>query len=158
MSVPVKLSEIVDGMQFQSDETSHYLNRKTGEVLPVTDEELSAAEEEDSLEQHPQWQREVIEMARNILDDEKGETYVELPSTFEIHEYSIMEKFCLSIVDERISESLYRSIKGSGAFSRFKDGIHRFGVVDEWNRYRDEALKEIAKQWCEVNNIECIDD
>ncbi|NIS71984.1 MAG: hypothetical protein GTO12_24570 [Proteobacteria bacterium] len=158
MSVPVKLSEIVDGMEFQTNELSNYLNRKTGEVFPIGDEEFSAAEEGDSLEDCPEWQQEVIEVARAILDDEKGETYIELPSKFDIHEYGIMEEFCLSISDEKISESLYRAIKGRGAFGRFKDGIHRFGVAEDWYEYRDEALKKIAKEWCEANNVEYIDD
>jgi len=158
MSVPVKLSEILDGMQFQTDELSHYLNKKTGEVFAVTDGEFGAAEEENSLEQYPAWQQEAIELARAILDDENGEAYVELPSKFDIHEYSILEEFCLSIGDKKISESLYREIKGRGAFGRFNDAIRRFGVADDWYRYRDERLRKIAKEWCEANNIEYTDD
>lgn len=154
----MKLSEIVATMEFQTDETSSYLNRKTGEVVTVTDGELGAAEDGDSLEEYPGWQHEVVERGRAILDDENEETYIALPSMFDIHEYRIMERFCLSIVDKEISESLYRAIKGRGAFRRFKDDVHRFGVADDWHRYRDEALKKIAKEWCEANSIEYVED
>jgi hypothetical protein len=43
MSIPVKLSEIILGMESQSDEMRSYLNIKTGEVVTVSDEEFSAA-------------------------------------------------------------------------------------------------------------------
>jgi hypothetical protein len=36
----------------------------------------------------------------------------------------------LSITDQRISEELYYSIKGKGAFRRFRDMIRRFDIED----------------------------
>jgi hypothetical protein len=36
----VKLSDIVEGLEFQSDECLSYLNTATGEVVSITDEEL----------------------------------------------------------------------------------------------------------------------
>ena len=50
MTARVKLSDIVEGLEFQSDERSSYLNTVTGEVVSVTHEELRAAEEEQPLE------------------------------------------------------------------------------------------------------------
>ena len=38
----VKLQDIFEGMDFQSDERSSYLNTTTGEVVSITDEELRA--------------------------------------------------------------------------------------------------------------------
>ena len=49
---------------------------------------------------------------------------------------------------------MYSSIKGSGAFQRFKNKIHHYGIADEWYKYKDEALKELAIEWCEENEIE----
>jgi hypothetical protein len=54
-----------------------------------------------------------------------------------------MERFCFTISDKKISESLYHAIKGKGAFSRFKDAIHRYGI---------------AEDWCEENGIEYTED
>jgi hypothetical protein len=45
------------------------------------------------------------------------------------------------------------SIKGSGAFRRFKDNIRRFNLKEDWYRYRDESIREIAVEWCEENSI-----
>ena len=46
----VKLSDLIEGMDFQSDERSAFLNLTTGEVVSVTDEELRAAENDAPLE------------------------------------------------------------------------------------------------------------
>ena len=46
----VKLQDILEGMDFQSDERSSFLNLTTGEVVSITDEELRAAENDEPLE------------------------------------------------------------------------------------------------------------
>ena len=156
MSKSVKLSDLIDGMEFQSEEMSSYLNKETGEVVSVTDDEICTADnplEEDSLD----LDEEQIEIARDILDDVSGKKYIPLPSKYDIHEYNIMEKFCLSIADNRISDTLHKVIKGKGAFRRFKDSIQILDVEDEWFRYRDESIKRIAIDWCQENDIKYID-
>ena len=39
MAVHVKLKDIIEGLEFQSDESFSYLNTPTGEVVSVTTEE-----------------------------------------------------------------------------------------------------------------------
>src|SRR5262249_40414102 len=92
----VKLKDIIEGLEFQADECFAYLNTTTGEVISVTTEELRAAEEEAPLEDFPEWQHEAIRMAKDIVETDR---YLPLPDRFEIHEYSIMERFCLSVDD-----------------------------------------------------------
>jgi len=62
MILPVKLSAIIEGMDFQSDEGRSYLHTATGEVIYITDEELRAAEEEAPLDDFPEWQHDQIRM------------------------------------------------------------------------------------------------
>ena len=112
----VKLRDVVDGLEMQADEMSAYLNKRTGEVVPISSEDLSAAEEEEDLEDYPEWQQESILKAKEILE---SEDWIELPSKFEIDEYGIMEDFCRSVADPEISERLLSSIRGRGAFGRF---------------------------------------
>lgn len=150
-----KLTNIIEGMESQSDEMCSYLNIKTGEVVYITNEEMNAAEDGASLDGFPDWQKDSIEIAVDIIE---GEDYLPLPSKFYIHEYDIMERFCLSIEDEKLCNTLHRSIKGSGAFRRFKDSIHRFNIEDKWYKYRDEALKDIAIDWCKRNDIDFLED
>lgn len=154
MAVTVKLSDIIEGMEMQTDEMRSFLNKENGTVYSITYEELRAAEDEEPLEKFPQWQRESIELAVEILETDN---YIALPSKFDIHEYNIMEEFCLSLEDEELSDLLYNSIKGSGAFRRFKDNIHRHGIAEEWYKFREEAFKKIAIEWCADNDIRYTD-
>ena len=84
--------------------------------------------------------------------------YLKLPSRFDIHEYEIMERFCLSIPDGKMSAILLGKIRGSGAFHRFEDAIYNYGIENDWFKYRDEAYKEIAIAWLESNGIAYSDD
>src|SRR5215210_2227462 len=94
MPAVVALREVVDHLNMVGDESSAYLNKTTGELILLSDEELSAAEEQEELEDYPEWQRVMIQKAREVLD---SDDYLELPSKFDIHEYRIMEEFCRSI-------------------------------------------------------------
>jgi Uncharacterised protein family (UPF0158) len=150
MEVQVKLKDIIEGMDFLSDERSSFLNLTTGEVVAITDEELRADENDAPLEDFPEWQHDAIRMAKDIVETDR---YLPLPDRFEIHEYSIMERFCLSVDDDDIRDDLCHAIRGRGAFRRFKDRIRAYGIAEAWYRYRDEALREIAMAWCEAHGI-----
>jgi len=151
---PVKLKDIVDEMEIQMDEYHKYFNKETGEIITVSSEELSIAEEseeDDDFSEYPDWQRASIKDALDVI--ENWTNYIELPDKWEINEYDIMEDFCGSVKNDRVSNALYSAIQGRGAFRRFKDAICRYGVEDDWYKFRYEALKDIAIQWCEENEI-----
>ena len=150
MTIQVKLQDILEGMDFQSDEQSSFLNLTTGAVVAITDEELRAAEHDEALEDFPEWQHDQIRIAREMLETDH---YLPLPDRFEIHEYQIMERFCLSVDDEDMRDDLCDAIRGRGAFRRFKDRMQWYGMAEEWYRYRDAALREIAVAWCEAHGI-----
>lgn len=151
---PVKLKDIVDEMEIQMDEYKKYFNKETGKIITVTTEELSIAEEseeDDDFSEYQDWQRDSIMDALDVLDN--WENYIELPDKWEINEYDIMEVFCGSVKNERISNDLFSVIQGRGVFRRFKDAICRYGIEGDWYKFHDEALKNIAIQWCEDNEI-----
>ena len=152
METRVKLSDIIEGMQFQSDESSSFLNNKTGEVVLMTDYAMQAAEDDEPLEDVPDWEQKLIAVAREIIAE--SSQYIALPTKYDIDEYSIMESFCMSMDNQEIGDILYDLISGSGAFRRFKNAIHKYDVADEWYTYRDNAMKELAIEWCRENNIE----
>lgn len=150
MPIPVKLSEVVDEMSMSGDEISTYLNRVTGEMVTVTAEEKRVAEDPDEWDDLPGWERENMPGVKEALE---SEDYVILPGKFEIHEWSIMEDFAQSIEDEAASEELHTALHGRGAFRYFKDTIHRLGIEKDWYSFRDEAFKEIARDWLRANDI-----
>ena len=150
MKVQVKLQDILAGMDFQSDERSSFLNLTTGEVVAITDEELRAAENDAPLEDFPEWQHDAIRIAKDIVATDH---YLPLPDRFEINAYRMMERFCLSVDDDDLRDDLCDAIRGRGAFRRFKDRMQLYGMAEEWYRYRDAALRELAIAWCEAHGI-----
>ena len=151
MSNKIKLDLIVGEIEFQSDFSSSFYNKETREIRSVTEEEIGMAEDEVSTEGLHEWLKEAVEIAEEVL---YGDIWIPLPSKFEINEYAIMEEFCLLIRNDRISEIMYNSIKGKGAFSRFRKNIKRYNIEDDWYKFQNEALKTIAIEWCESNNID----
>jgi len=152
MAIRVKLDEIIEGLEFQSDERHSFLDKRTREVVSISDEEMRVAEDEDPIEDFPDWEQDLVRIAKEIVDETGN--YIELPTKFDINEYSIMEKFCLSLNDAEMCETFYNLIKGGGAFGRFKNAIHEYDIADDWYKYLNNALKEIAIEWCQEKGIE----
>jgi len=150
MKVVVSVQDVVNEMDLVSDEHAAYLNRQTGELVTLSDEELSAAEDDDDPNDYPEWQREMIAKAKEII---ASDDYLPLPSKYDIHEYHIIEEFCMSIDDDAICEELLEKIRGRGAFRRFKDAIEMHGIQETWHRFRQEELEKIAIEWLDENEI-----
>ena len=153
---PVSLKSVVNEMDVISDDVTAYINKKTGELCAISEEEaniIEAGNEDDEF--IPEWQKEILPKVREVLE---SDDFVALPDQFEIHEYSIMERYCLSLSDEGLQDELLRAIRGSGAFRRFKDAIHRQEIQDDWYRFRNEAFKSIAIDFLESEGITWLDD
>ncbi|MGO9137866.1 MAG: UPF0158 family protein [Syntrophales bacterium] len=150
MKAIVSIKDVVNEIDVLSDEHSAFLNRHTGELVTLSNEEISAAEEDDNIDEYPEWQRDMIIKAKEVIN---SDDYLPLPSKFEIHEYHIIEEFCHSVVDDKIRGDLLRKIRGRGAFSRFKNAIQMNGIEEEWYRFRQEELEKIAIDWLEANQI-----
>ena len=154
MAVKISLQDLVDEMQMQSDGCQIFLNKHTGKFILITDDDLWAAERGED-EEIPDWQVDTIAELKRM---QTTEDYLKIPDQFEIHEYKIMERFCLSVPDEDISNELLDKIRGRGAFRNFKDAVYDFGIEKDWFKYRDKAYREIAVDWLEFNELAYIDD
>jgi len=152
MPAQVKLSTILEGLESQGDETHAYLDRQTGELLLLMDDEINAAEDDGDPADLPEWQRENVERAKELAADDAGR-FVPLPDRFDVNEWDMMRDFATSREDDPFAERLLRAIHGRGAFRYFKDCIHEAGVADEWYKFRDARLRRIALNWCEAHDI-----
>lgn len=150
---PVKLDDLVSEIELQIDDTFTFINTKTGEVITLMREEIGAAEDEKPLEKFPEWQRENIEKAISIIEDEDG-VYVDFSLRNDLNEYEIMEEFIVGLKDQNIREELYEAIQGRGAFRRFKDGIIEHGVDKQWYKYKENKINELVIEWCKEHEIE----
>ncbi len=155
MRAPISLRAVVDELSIASDEFISFLHEETGEISTVSREMLAPVEDGDDDDDAPPWEVDLLHEAQAILASDR---YITLPSRFDIHEYAIMQRFCSSIEDDRLSQTLLRKIQGAGAFRRFKAAIYERGIADDWYRFRDEALKEIAMAWLESHQLAYVDD
>lgn len=166
----VKLDDMVEQLEMLMDDSAAFLNKQTGELYMLTEEEMFDVEEdgpggsrqeqeaggededrdEEDLDDDPEWLREAKAKAREVVS---SDDWIELPTKFDIHEYKFMEDFCRDFEDEEISERLLRNIRGSGAFGRFRAAIDVLGIENAWYQFRGEAFERIAIEWLEENQI-----
>lgn len=156
MKFQIKLSDVIEAMEKQGDESFAYLDKRTGNIVVVAPAEFAAAEDNEPPEAYPEWLREAIKIARDILDNK--ENYFSLPSQFDIYEYGMMRKFARSYQDDKISRVLQTALQGSEPFSLFRDNLDIFEISEEWKEYRGEAYRRIAVEWCEKNKINYLEE
>lgn len=156
---PVKLSELVEALESGSDERVTKVDLQGGCVVSVDGAILSALEEgdEESLADLPDRQKDEVEIAKAIVED-SGERFVDAPDKFDFHEYRQMERFIGTLDNAEAADQLWRAIKGKGAFRYFKDTAGRLGLLDQWYRYRDAAMKDFVIAWAEAHQIPITDD
>jgi hypothetical protein len=152
MPASVRLDDIVDALEMQFDESSSFLDRDTGQVETVSHDLLREAEESGDDEQPdlPAWQEQEWKIAKRIVSTDR---FQKLPTKFEVHEWAIMRDFSHSVASDRIREDLLHAIHGAGAFRNFKDTLRRHQIESAWFAFRAEALRQIARNWCEENHI-----
>jgi len=117
MTAIVSLRDVIDEMELMSDEATSYINRKTGELITITNEMFSLAEDPDEAEDAPEWQQELLPKVQEVT---ASEDFIPVPSKFDIHEWSIMERFARSIADDDLRDELEAALHGRGAFGRSK--------------------------------------
>ena len=151
MHPAVRLQEIVDALQMQSEESSCFLDRSTGRIETVSEDLLRAAEQSsDQALELPAWQRPEWELAQRIV----AVSYFEpLPTKFEVHEWAIMQDFAQSLTSEQVREELLHALHGAGAFRHFKSTVRRQGIECAWFAFRTEAFQQIARNWCHEQQI-----
>ncbi len=130
----VKLTEVIDALDFTNDEIEYYYNPDTEEIFMSNIGEIENLNEDEL--------------------DELFEKSIMLPTRYDINEYEMMEDFAETIEDTRLQNQLYISLNGRGVFRRFKDTCINFDIIDDWYNYRNQKYKELAINWCKDNNIE----
>jgi hypothetical protein len=151
MPAPACLDDIIEALELQMDDASSFLDRETGMVETVSGELLREAEYGDGEPPHfPDWQKQEWEVAKQIVSSDR---FLSLPTKFDVHEWEIMQDFSRSVKSDRIGENLLQGLHSAGAFRHFKETVRRSGLETAWYAFRAEALRQIAINWCEENQI-----
>lgn len=133
VKMKVKLDDVIEALDFVNMEHDAYYNPLKNEIFYSDICDYTDLNED-----------ELDELFRNSI---------ELPTQYEINEYSMIEEFIETIEDVRVYNQLQIAINGRGAFRRFKDTCINFDIIEDWYKFRDEKYKEIAIEWCNDNNI-----
>ncbi|MBR5109729.1 MAG: hypothetical protein IK099_06000 [Clostridia bacterium] len=131
----IKLSYIINAIDFTDQYSEYFLDRVTGEVVLVNDMMMTSEEKEEICDRL----------------DEHG--FYRLPDSSDIDDYSTMESF-ISTLAGPAADRLSNAISGRGAFRRFKDTIRSMGLENSWYEYQESAHKNAAIRWCEENDLE----
>lgn len=135
----VKLSDIIEAIDFTDDGMTYYYNKKTGEVELVVDgmadDDAVADEIEDNFDQ-----------------------YLRLPSHYEINDYQKMVEFIAGLPAGKEAQRLTRAINGRGAFRRFRDELEQLELTQAWYDFKDAANRQQAIAWCRENQVNFTDE
>jgi soluble cytochrome b562 len=159
MNPKAKLSDLIEPLEFELEDYVTRFDRRTGRIVSVERHIVSAFEEgqEEELGDIPDWQKEQLDIARSMAEDD-GQRFIAAPDKFEFHEYRHMERFIGTVDDADHAEQLSRAIQGKGAFGYFKDTAHRLDLIEQWYRYRDNAMREFVIEWAKANDVPYEDD
>lgn len=96
----IKLQTVIDAIEQVSDAYMMLYDTKTGETVYLPDVWITGETDE--------------ELAK--LVENEPERFLQFPTKYEIHEYSIMESFVDYLPPGRIKSELSSTIRGKGAF------------------------------------------
>ena len=88
----------------------------------------------------------------------EGHDLIALPDHYEINDYGIMEDFIEQVKDDEAREWLGNAIRGRGAFRMFRATCERFDLTADWYRYKEQAYRWKAIDWCLENGLEYYDE
>ena len=137
MNVIVPLKLICDAIETADSEWKQYLDIEKMEVVCLPENPFMGEYDEEDQE------------LAELIEEEWNIRFFALPSQFDIHEYSIMEDFVWELPQGLVQDSLENAIRGKGAFRRFKDGIRRFGIEQQWYDFEEARYRSLAIEWCE---------
>jgi hypothetical protein len=158
----VDLDEIAMEMEMQDNlgGSTTLFDTETGNIVSIPDELMRAVEEdeEDALEDLPEWEKELIETAKSVCSDEAGR-YEEIPKNPSYEAYDLMVEFAETVKDIHLKEKLNIALDGKGAFRRFKNVLSDYPEEQErWFAFKDERMRQEVIDWLNSIDIEPIDN
>ena len=137
----IRLQQVIQAIEEADDVFTSFWDTKTGETVYLADSLMTGEMDETFAAE--------IENA--------PERYIRFPSKHEIHQYRIMEDFIDQFSPGKAQEELAYTIRGKGAFRRFKQSVRYHGLEQRWYDYLAETYRELAIRWCAEKGLEYVD-
>jgi biotin synthase-related radical SAM superfamily protein len=153
----VDINEIAFTMETSDEfESITLFDTETGEIVSIPNELMSAVEsnDEEEMQDLPDWEKDLIEIAENICNDEGGR-YVDIPRKPSYEAYNLMVEFASSVTNKNLKEKLDIALDGKGAFRRFKNVISDYPDEEKkWFAFKDKKMREDVIEWLHDLGIE----
>ncbi|MGL5353175.1 MAG: UPF0158 family protein, partial [Clostridium sp.] len=136
----------------EMEEMDSYYHLPSQSMIVLTKEDMEIAENNSDTKDLEDWKKESAEQAKDFIKNK--DKYISFPSKEEYNEYGIMEEFIKQTQNSKLLDKLKVNLSGEEAFRKFKDTLYDVALQDEWYEFRDEKCLEVAKLWCEKNNVD----
>ena len=123
----VAMDDVLDALDSRGDSPSFFLDLETGQVAIWIDPLITGEE--------------------NDIDPDDAR-YAAIPKVRSVDEHRAMEDFVDGLEEDDIQAALRRSLKGKGAFSRFRDVLTGYpDLVARWQEQKCALLLKEALAW-----------
>jgi hypothetical protein len=164
MEQKVSLTELEHGFECP-EEWYVGFDRETGKVVLIDDQTFRAADDAEDqglelggVDLKSGCMEEMLPLAWAVVTDHSSSRFERLPARGDFHEYRKIEAFIETLPAGRARDQLWRAISRKGAFRRFQDEAHRQGVIEHWYRFRQEALRQMLRDWAKDRELIVVED
>ena len=121
----------------QSDVRQGYVDIRDGKVVMMADDLA---------------ERDAMHYA--LAMEEDWEHYIPIPNVMDGDEAAMMRAFAESRPREDVKERLLTALQGAGAVTRFHHQVRHLLLKPAWEAFKQEYLMQVARDWCEENDVE----
>ncbi len=166
----IELKELIFALENHSWESQYYLDSKTGDIILVTDDTGCTLDkmlgETDKIDD-PEWS--TLFAQNNLQDWEQAEVrdayrvkmapsrYVPIEPDEPYDSYNDMEAFIDSVPEGDLQVQLADSIRGKGAFRRFKDTLSAYLAEEaRWFSFEEARMRQRAIEFLSEHSIQLL--
>lgn len=157
--IQIDIGQLAAAMDSGDGSVSWFLDRRTGDVVFVSEGEMWASgtldgeEEDDEEDVDDAEPADPEQMWRAI--ERHPERYLEIPSTPSHDRFRMMERFTASLEPGAARNTLGEALCRRRPFRSFKDALAAFpGVREAWFRYEEQYLHQEAVDWLASEGID----
>lgn len=136
----IRLQQVIQAIEEADDVFTSFWDTKTGETVYLADS-LMTGEMERPLPLRSKTHR------NGIFDSQVSTRSISTVS---------WRTSLISSLPERHEELAY-TIRGKGAFRRFKQSVRYHGLEQRWYDYLAETYRELAIRWCAEKGLEYVE-
>lgn len=149
----VRLDDLVEAIGADPAEGVWYVDTESGTTELVTENVMDAVLARSELApQTPADVKLMFKLASEIVYDEDGR-FIKLPGQLDVLEWDIMRRFSQTLTEPQASAEFTECVRGSNAFRGFNTCLRKYKLHNDWEIFRERALRNVAVQFCEQHNI-----